>query len=88
MIDLKDLRENPEKYRRGAELKGITVDVDALLVPTTPLRVYCDVSLKAFDEVVPAAGSAHSAMRIDPLRMAELAGAQWVDVCQSAGPAP
>jgi prolyl-tRNA editing enzyme YbaK/EbsC (Cys-tRNA(Pro) deacylase) len=48
----------------------------------TPLPVYCDVSLKAFDEVVPAAGSAHSALRINPLRMAELAGAQWVDVCQ------
>src|SRR5580692_11427970 len=50
----------------------------------TPLKVYCDVSLKAFDEVVPAAGSAHSALRINPLRMAELAGARWVDVCQSA----
>jgi prolyl-tRNA editing enzyme YbaK/EbsC (Cys-tRNA(Pro) deacylase) len=49
----------------------------------TPLPVYCDVSLKKFDEVVPAAGSPHSAMRINPLRMAELAGAQWVDVCQS-----
>jgi prolyl-tRNA editing enzyme YbaK/EbsC (Cys-tRNA(Pro) deacylase) len=48
----------------------------------TPLPVYCDVSLRAFDEVVPAAGSAHSALRINPLRMAELAGAQWVDVCQ------
>jgi prolyl-tRNA editing enzyme YbaK/EbsC (Cys-tRNA(Pro) deacylase) len=48
----------------------------------TPLPVYCDVSLKAFDEVVPAAGSTHSAVRIDPLRMAELVGAEWVDVCQ------
>ena len=32
----------------------------------TPLPVYCDVSLKAFDEVVPAAGSTHSAVRIAP----------------------
>ena len=31
MIDPKDLRENPEKYRRGAELKGVRVDVDAIL---------------------------------------------------------
>ncbi|HYI05169.1 MAG TPA: YbaK/EbsC family protein, partial [Reyranella sp.] len=30
----------------------------------TPLPVYCDVSLKPFDEVVPAAGSANSALRI------------------------
>ena len=31
MIDLKDLRENPEKYRRGAELKSVKVDMDAIL---------------------------------------------------------
>jgi prolyl-tRNA editing enzyme YbaK/EbsC (Cys-tRNA(Pro) deacylase) len=48
----------------------------------TPLPVYCDISLKAFDEVVPAAGAIHSAMRIAPLRLAELAAAEWVDVCQ------
>jgi prolyl-tRNA editing enzyme YbaK/EbsC (Cys-tRNA(Pro) deacylase) len=48
----------------------------------TPLPVYCDLSLKAFDEVVPAAGSTHSAVRIAPSRMAELVGAEWVDVCQ------
>ena len=49
----------------------------------TPLPVYCDVSLKAFDEVVPAAGAIHSAIRIDPLRLADLAEAHWVDVCQA-----
>jgi len=49
----------------------------------TPMPVYCDVSLKAFDEVVPAAGSTHSALRINPLRMAELVEAEWVDVCQN-----
>lgn len=31
MIDLKDFRENPEKYRRGAELKNTRVDVEAVL---------------------------------------------------------
>jgi prolyl-tRNA editing enzyme YbaK/EbsC (Cys-tRNA(Pro) deacylase) len=48
----------------------------------TPLPVYCDVSLKVFDEVVPAAGSTHSAVRIAPSRMAELVAAEWDDVCQ------
>jgi prolyl-tRNA editing enzyme YbaK/EbsC (Cys-tRNA(Pro) deacylase) len=48
----------------------------------TPLPVYCDVSLKAFDIVVPAAGSTHSAVRITPQRMAELTAAEWVDVCE------
>ena len=47
----------------------------------TDVPVYCDVSLKAFDEVVPAAGSARSALRINPLRLAELVEAEWVDVC-------
>jgi prolyl-tRNA editing enzyme YbaK/EbsC (Cys-tRNA(Pro) deacylase) len=49
-----------------------------------PLQVYCDVSLRAFDEVVPAAGSTHSAVRIAPARMAELVGAEWIDVCREA----
>ena len=47
----------------------------------TPLPVYCDISLKAFNEVVPAAGSINSAVRIAPSRMAELVAAEWVDVC-------
>jgi prolyl-tRNA editing enzyme YbaK/EbsC (Cys-tRNA(Pro) deacylase) len=47
----------------------------------TPLPIYCDLSLKAFDEVVPAAGSTHSAVRITPSRLAELVKAEWVDVC-------
>lgn len=48
----------------------------------SPLPIYCDVSLKAFDVVVPAAGSTHSAVRIAPDRMAELVGAEWIDVCE------
>jgi len=48
----------------------------------SPLPVYCDVSLKAFEMVVPAAGSTHSAVRITPERMAELTSAEWVDVCE------
>ena len=48
----------------------------------SPLPVYCDVSLKAFDVVVPAAGSTHSAVRIAPDRLAELTAAEWVDVCE------
>ena len=51
-----------------------------------PLPVYCDVSLKPFAEVVPAAGSVSSAVRISPARLAELAGAEWVDVCQIGSP--
>ncbi len=31
MIDVKDLRDNPEKYRRGAELKNVPVNIAAVL---------------------------------------------------------
>jgi prolyl-tRNA editing enzyme YbaK/EbsC (Cys-tRNA(Pro) deacylase) len=48
----------------------------------TPLPIYCDVSMKAFDIVVPAAGSTHSAVRIAPERLAQLTAAEWVDVCE------
>lgn len=48
----------------------------------TPLPVYLDLSLQAFDEVLPAAGSVNSALRISPQQMAELTQGQWVDACQ------
>ncbi len=48
----------------------------------TPLAVYCDVSLRNYTEVVPAAGATNAAVRISPIFMAELTGAEWVDVCQ------
>jgi prolyl-tRNA editing enzyme YbaK/EbsC (Cys-tRNA(Pro) deacylase) len=51
-----------------------------------PLPIYCDVSLKAFAEVVPAAGSTNAALRIAPQRMAELVGAEWIDVCDRPDP--
>ena len=39
-----------------------------------PLRVYCDLSLKDFDEVLPAAGAINAAVRIRPDRLAALTG--------------
>ena len=48
-----------------------------------PLTVYCDVSLRSFDEVLPAAGAIHSAVRISPQQMAELTNARWIDVCEA-----
>lgn len=46
-----------------------------------PLAVYCDVSLRHYQEVLPAAGAIHSAVRIKPERLAQLTDATWVDVC-------
>ena len=49
-----------------------------------PLQVYCDVSIRDFSEVIPAGGAPNAAIRIAPERLAELSGAEWVDVVQSA----
>ncbi|MFW6059213.1 MAG: serine--tRNA ligase [Phycisphaeraceae bacterium] len=38
MIDLKDLRANPDKYRKGAADKAVDVDIDALLALDAELR--------------------------------------------------
>ena len=51
-----------------------------------PLPVYLDRSLLAFDEVLPAAGAVHSAVRISPMQMAEVTEGEWVDVCQGEVP--
>lgn len=47
----------------------------------TAMPVYCDVSLRAFDTVYPAAGSRTASVRLTPERLAALTGAAWVDVC-------
>jgi len=48
----------------------------------TLLPIYCDVSLRRFSEVVPAAGSGNAAIKIAPNRLAELTSATWVDICR------
>ncbi|MBS0504535.1 MAG: YbaK/EbsC family protein [Proteobacteria bacterium] len=47
----------------------------------TPLPIYCDVSLKDFETVFPAAGSLTSSVELAPDRLAALVGAAWTDIC-------
>lgn len=46
-----------------------------------PLPVYLDISLRSYDEVLPAAGAVHSAVRISPAQLADVTGGEWVEVC-------
>ena len=48
----------------------------------TDLPVYLDTSLQAFDEVLPAAGDVHTALRISLAQLATVVAGHWVDVCQ------
>ena len=49
-----------------------------------PLPIYCDVSLQQYDTVFPAAGSRTTSVELTPQRLAELTGAQWIDICTLA----
>ncbi len=88
-------RLDNRKFKDTFGAKGRMLDAEEVVAVTShpvggvcpfglpsPLPIYCDISLKRFDEVVPAAGSTNSAVRIETERLAELAGASWVDVCQ------
>ncbi|RYY32360.1 MAG: YbaK/EbsC family protein, partial [Sphingomonadales bacterium] len=48
----------------------------------TPLEVYCDVSIRDFATVFPAAGSRTASVEVAPERLAELVSRRWVDVCR------
>jgi len=88
---IKDVLGGKPRMLGGDEVVALTGHPVGGVCPfglVTPLPVYCDLSLKAFDEVVPAAGSINSAVRIAPERMAALVNAEWIDVCdrpQEAG---
>lgn len=51
-----------------------------------PISVYCDISLRAFDTIYPAAGSKTASVCLTPVRLAELTHASWVDVSDIAQP--
>jgi prolyl-tRNA editing enzyme YbaK/EbsC (Cys-tRNA(Pro) deacylase) len=90
-----DARLDNKKFKAAFGAKPRMLDVEEVAAITghpvggvcpfglaQPLPIYCDLSLRDLGEVVPAAGATNAAVRIDALRLAELVGAQWVDVCQ------
>ena len=91
-----DARLDNKKYKAQFGTKARMLDASEVEAETShpvggvcpfglpkTMPVYCDVSLRNFDEVVPAAGAINAAVRINPERMATLVNAQWVDVAQS-----
>ena len=53
----------------------------------TPLPVWCDVSLRGFDLVYPAAGSRESSLGLPPERRGGLVSRGWGDACRWPEPA-
>jgi prolyl-tRNA editing enzyme YbaK/EbsC (Cys-tRNA(Pro) deacylase) len=48
----------------------------------TPLPVYLDVSLQAFEVVYPAGGSLNTSVEVATSRLFELVAERWVDLCR------
>ena len=48
----------------------------------TPLPVYLDVSLQAFDVVYPAGGSLNTSVEVPTQRLFDLVAERWVDLCR------
>lgn len=48
----------------------------------TELPILADRSLLAYPTVFPAAGSRTSSVELAPLRLAELVGARWTEICK------
>ena len=46
------------------------------------LPIYIDVSLRIYDEVIPAGGSTHASVRLTVTRLVELTHGEWVDCCE------
>ena len=69
------------------EVEAITGHLPGGVCPfglAAPIPVYCDISLRTFDTVYPAAGSRTASVCIAPHRLADITGAQWVDICEIA----
>jgi prolyl-tRNA editing enzyme YbaK/EbsC (Cys-tRNA(Pro) deacylase) len=90
-----EARLDNRKYKDRFGAKAKMLDAAEVLAATShpvggvcpfglprPLKVYADLSLRAFDVVVPAAGDAHTALRIATERLVQLTDATWVDVAQ------
>lgn len=93
-----DARLDNQKFKAAFRAKPTMLDASEVEAETghpvggvsplglaRPLRVYLDESLRAFDEVLPAAGATNAAVRIAPERLATLTDAQWVDVTRPPG---
>jgi len=69
-------------YDKVLEITGHPVGGVCPFGLKNPMDIYLDVSMKEFEFVYPAAGSANSAVKISPDRLQEVTGGTWVDVCK------
>lgn len=69
-----------------AELTGHPVGGVCPFGLARDFEIFCDISLKNYDTVHPAAGATNASVCISPDYMAQLVGANWIDLCQESPP--
>jgi Cys-tRNA(Pro) deacylase len=90
-----DARIDNKKFKNHFQAKAKMMSPDEVLEITghpvggvcpfglkQPAEIYLDESLRPFELVYPAAGSANSCIKISPQDIARLTRASWIDVCK------
>lgn len=88
-----DRRLNNKKYKTffGVKARMLATDKVEELTGFKPggvspigvskdVKVYLDLALQQFDEILPAGGSGQSGVRISPERLAQITRAEWIDI--------
>ncbi|GAP23176.1 YbaK/EbsC family protein [Gluconobacter sp. NFX36] len=71
------------RFLNGEEVLALTSHPPGGVCPfglPEPLPVYCDDSLRAFEQIIPAGGATNASVILTPQRLAELTSATWVKV--------
>ncbi|MDI6652058.1 YbaK/EbsC family protein [Gluconobacter japonicus] len=71
------------RFLNGEEVLALTSHPPGGVCPfglPEPLPVYCDDSLRAFEEIIPAGGATNASVVLTPQGLAELTSATWVKV--------
>lgn len=83
----KDFFKEKARFPQGEEVEALIGHPIGGVCPfalNAGVRVYLDVSLKAFDPVYPAAGAPNNAVRITLADLERATKGLWIDVCKRA----
>jgi prolyl-tRNA editing enzyme YbaK/EbsC (Cys-tRNA(Pro) deacylase) len=92
-----DNRKSKDEFGAGPRMLGPEETLEATGHPVggvcpfghkSPIHVYLDVSLQAFDTVYPAGGSLNTSVEVTTERLFALVAKRWVDLCRLPDEAP
>jgi prolyl-tRNA editing enzyme YbaK/EbsC (Cys-tRNA(Pro) deacylase) len=92
-----DNRKSKDEFGAGPRMLGPEETLEATGHPVggvcpfglkSPIPLYLDVSLQAFDTVYPAGGSLNTSVEVTTERLFALVAKRWVDLCRLPDEAP